>query len=152
MLNHITWTQYLCGILALTFIYYTWIVIRFYRQDLRARYSGKKNTFLQPLESPATEHQLPDQVIADQTITATQNGEKNFDRIESLIGELKSQIHQKQGGTGETGLLEKLRTVIHAYPDLKDSPFRTSINEMIISECQLVEISPPDETELQQLW
>ena len=153
MLNLVTWTQYLSGLLILTLVYYTWIAIRFYPQALRALLSGKKNIPFQASEPATGEQQLPaSQIIADQPITPAQNNEETFERIESLIAGLKSQIHQKGAGTMETSLTEKLRKVIHDYPDLKDSPFRPSINEMIISECQLAEISPPDEAELQQLW
>ena len=147
MLNSITWTQYLIGLITLALVYYTWIVLRFYLQDLRLLLSSKKSLPSQRSRPTVEEQQLP-----DQPVTAMQHGEETFDRIESLISQLKSQIHEKDSGALETNLSDKLRSVIQAYPDLKSSPFCPSINEMIIKECHSAEIPPPDQAELQQLW
>ncbi|NRF41111.1 hypothetical protein [Pedobacter foliorum] len=153
MLNPITWTQYFSILIALVFVYYTWVAFRFYSQDIKMLLSGKKQLASAPFEPILEEqHQPPSPAIPDQPITAPQNGDETFDRIESLIAELKVQIHTKETGTIEANLSDKLREVIQGYTDLKDSPFYPSINKMIINECRSAQIQSPDEAELQQLW
>ncbi|ETZ24153.1 hypothetical protein [Pedobacter sp. V48] len=136
MLNLVTWTQYLSGLLILTLVYYTWIAIRFYPQAFRVLLSGKKNIPFQPSEPATGEQQLPtSQIIPDQPITPTQNSEETFDRIESLIAGLKSQIHRKGAGSMETSLTEKLRKVIRAKRIHKKTGKEGSVMAAISAPC-----------------
>src|SRR5690606_15957131 len=89
-----------------------------------------------------------------QTDNAFENTTDNeFAEVEHLIERLKSVIadasHRKL-------VLEEFRQyismVLKEYPSVKQSPLRSSINELIISECQKYGVVTLKEEEVELLW
>lgn len=162
MFTNISWTNYIVVIILLLAIYYIFIGIRFYSRDfqqlLTVRRKGKirsgddivenmpQNNLADPFEQPESELAVSDSSFA-------QTSDDTFQDIERLIIRLKEAIADagtKQYIKEEFFLLVQL--ILKEYPDLKDSPYQSAINELIISECGKYGSIAISEEEVVMLW
>jgi hypothetical protein len=77
----------------------------------------------------------------------------DFAEVEHLIERLKSVIADASGKKLIPQELKKyLHLVLQEYPNIKNSPFRTSINELVASECEKYGAVTLSEDEVELLW
>lgn len=59
-----------------------------------------------------------------------------FQQVEHLIGRLKEAIEEaSREKHSKQEFFLYLKSILKGYPALKNSPFRSAINELIVSEC-----------------
>ena len=151
MLSNITWAQYLIGTLTLTIIYYGFIALKFFPAELKAKTIGRFSRNEQIID-PA-----PFLFEQSENLDATDNTEEelvdDFANVDDLIGGINSLI---AGLPPEDRVPEKIKQQLHRllknYPDVKDSLFRSSINELIISEWEKYSAIVLTEDEVDMLW
>lgn len=156
MLTNISWTDYIIAVAILLAAYYFFVVMRYFFADLKNLVSGKSNLkfmvgisydtigeSIQPSEknyngeSPAFETTTDD----------------DFAEVEHLIERLKSVIADASGKKLiPQELKQYLHLVLQEYPNIKNSPFRSSINELVASECEKYGAVTLSEDEVEQLW
>ncbi len=163
MFTNISWTNYIVVIILLLAIYYIFIGIRFYSRDLQyflairrkgnMRSSDEEITGKIPLNNPADPfEQIESEPFASDSSFA-QTSDDTFQDIERLIVRLKETI--ADAGTKqypEEEFFPLLQLILKEYPHLRDSPFQSAINELIVSECGKYGSIAISEEEVVMLW
>jgi len=156
MLTNISWTDYIIAVAILLAVYYFFVGIRYFFADLKDLVSGKSNLkFMVGMSYDAVRESI-------QTSEKNYNGESpafetttddDFADVEHLIERLKSVISDASGKKLiPQELKQYLSLVLQEYPNIKNSPFRTSINELVASECEKYGAVTLSEDEVELLW
>ena len=156
MLTNISWTDYIVAVAILLAVYYFFVGIRYFFDDLKALFSGKSNLrFMVGISYDTVRESI-------QPSEKNYNGESpdfetttddDFAEVEHLIECLKSVIADASGKKLIPQKLKQyLSLVLQEYPNIKNSPFRTSINELIASECEKYGAVILSEDEVEYLW
>lgn len=151
MLRNISWSNYITTIVIGLAIYYLFVGIRYYSDEIKDILSGKKKLKLKPA---LPESDLPeDQQMQNENVSFEEIQENDFDEVEQLIEQLKAAIEH---GASRKLIQEEFRMslvmVLKQYPDIKYSPLRPSINELILNECNKFQIAALNEREVDLLW
>ncbi len=134
MLNNISWASYVNAITIIVFIYYGFVLVAYYRNDLQNKLLKIKPTFTgsstnRHLQTEKKDVEEKEKDIADEP---NQN-----DSVADLLLSLQTLI--KNGATRNfprEELLLSLQLQLQLYPVLKDSIHTDNINNFIISECK----------------
>jgi len=82
-----------------------------------------------------------------------EDDDDEFADVESLIGNIKELIINSNGSDlTSTSFRQDLHQVLNKYPLVKNSPFRASINELIVSECEKRSAVTLGESAVDKLW
>ncbi len=150
MLSNITWGDFFAGVVGIVIIYYLYVLVKFYPDKLKALFSSRKQ---QP-QSQAVflEEKLPEEYQSP----ASEDNSGDYDEmdeVEKLVASLVKGIQdasEKEMVSGE--FKQHLRMILREKPLLKDSLYRSSINELIISECGKQGTFTLSEMEADALW
>lgn len=152
-LNNITWSDYIFAIVTCTVLYYLFVAIRYYATDIRD-FAGRRRNFSFQRHAQEVElkvHSQINPVHEDEDFEVFED--EQFDEIELLIGEIKSLV--AISGTNDftsQDFRRSLQNILISYPDIKYSPFRSSINELIVSECEKSSAVTLSESAVDELW
>lgn len=155
MLVGITWGEYFTAMGILTVIYYAYIGIRYFPLEFKRLLSGR------PIEddlSPSFDQQpyvavLDEEAEMDDEESDIDDVDDEFADVEELIGSLTVAIakaSKKKMIVAE--FKQSIRGLLRSQPNLKASPFRSSLNELIVSECGKHGVFTPNEQEIDVLW
>jgi hypothetical protein len=155
-LTNISWTDYIIAVAILLAAYYFFVVMRYFFADLKNLISGKSNVkFMVGISYDTVSESI-------QTSEKNYNGESpafetttddDFAEVEHLIERLKSVIADASGKKLiPQELKQYLHLVLQEYPNIKNSPFRSSINELVASECEKYGAVTLSEDEVELLW
>lgn len=156
MFTNISWSDYIIAVAILLTVYYLFVGVRYFSADLRDLLSGKRKLKFKaalPLDTgegdnyPAEENYQKD-ATAFETST-----DDDFAEVEHLIERLKNVIadapHKK---LIPQEFKQYLHLVLEEYPSVKSSPLRSSVNELIVSECEKHGAVTLSEEEVDMLW
>jgi hypothetical protein len=154
MFTGISWQSYLLMAGALSALYYSYIAVRYFRNDLTEWLSNK--TSRRPSVKAATtgplalgQHQPEITTTAHETDITS---ESEYDELEHLIGRVNKTISDAAIRKAQPEeVKEYLSLILKEYPSLKNDGMRPAINELVASECarQNILIS---EAEADRLW
>lgn len=157
MLTNISWTDYIIAVAISLAVYYFFVGIRYFSADLKDLVTGKRE-----LKFRAAIPDDTDESESIQTSEKNYNGESpafetttddDFAEVEHLIERLKSVIADASAKKLiPQELKQYLHLVLQEYPNIKNSPFRTSINELVASECEKYGAVTLSEDEVELLW
>lgn len=156
MLTNISWTDYIIAVAILLTVYYFFVGIRYFFNDLKALLSGKSNlrfmvgisydTVSESIQSSEKNYSVESPALETTT-------DDDFAEVEHLIERLKSVIADSSGKKLiPQELKQYLHLVLQEYPNIKNSQFRTSINELVASECEKYGAVTLSEDEVEMLW
>lgn len=155
MFSSTSWTDYTIVVLLLLAIYYLTVGIRFYFQELKSL-TGKTKAQMHPAndvpDNNAENEQVLSKLAQDQNCI-TETADEAFQQIEHLMERMKAAIEEasrKKHIKEEFSLY--LQLILNEYPELKKSPFRSTISELIISECARHGSIALSEDEVVKLW
>ncbi len=156
MFTNISWTDYFVAVVLLLAIYYLFVGVRYYSADLKDLISGKQR--------PNFRVALP-RDLSDESILSTEENYPNespafettadddFAEVEHLIERVKGVIADASGKKLiPQEFKQYLHLVLREYPNIKNSPLRSSINELIASECEKYGAVTLSEEEVELLW
>jgi hypothetical protein len=156
MLTNISWTDYIIAVAIFLAAYYFFVGMRYFSADLKDLVSGKSNLKFMVVLS----HDKVSESI--QPSEKNYNGESpafetttddDFVEVEHLIERLKSVIADASGKKLiPQEFKQYLHLVLQEYPNIKNSPFRSSINELVASECERYGAVTLSEDEVELLW
>jgi hypothetical protein len=153
MLTNISWTNYTLVVVLLAASWYLFVGLRFYFTELKDRVTGKKKdqirTFPQ-FQSNAdyleTPNVIPSSLNETQIDQAFQDVEDLVEKLKNLTGDaLKRKLPKKE-------FMYYLSLVFNEFPTVKNSPFRSSICELVVSECDKLELIHVTQQEVDVLW
>jgi hypothetical protein len=154
MLKNISWTDYIITVSAIFFVYYLLISIRYYSGEIKDFFSGKQKQKFTPvltasdkqynLDVDETEEQLASfhNTSDDQLIQTKQLA----DRLKSVMADAMSKRLIPQE------FKQYVSMVLKEYPSIRYSPFQSSINALIISECKKYGSAILSEDEVELMW
>jgi len=156
MLTNISWTDYIIAVAILLAAYYFFVLMRYFFDDIKNLVSGKSNLkFMVGISYDTVRESI-------QTSEKNYNGESpafetttddDFAEVEHLIERLKSVIADASDKKLiPQELKQYLNLLLQEYPNIKNSPFRTSINELVASECEKYGAVTLSEDEVEKLW
>lgn len=156
MFSNIIVYKYLPWIIGLIIIYYLYVGLRYYRTELKELFKPKKriddNPFLFNQQDTSIDDKSSQEVDYHE-VSFEQTSDDTFDRIEELIKRLKPAISEAavKSFTSDQ-LANTLKVILYNFPDLKKSPFRPAISELIHTECKDNGSTVLSEQEIEELW
>lgn len=156
MLTNISWTDYLIAVAILLAIYYLFVGLKYFSADFKDLFSGKrKQNFKAVLSNDANEESIHStRESATTEINAfEETSDDEFAEVEHLIERLKVVI----ADASPKKLVPQefkhyLHLVLKEYPSVQNSPLRSSVNELIVSECEKYSAVTLSEDEVDLLW
>ncbi|UPZ36492.1 hypothetical protein MUB18_20615 [Sphingobacterium sp. PCS056] len=156
MLNQFTWIDYFIGICVAMVIYYLWLAIKYFRNDITHAILSKSD---ERFGSDLFEDEYQD-VTEVRPASVMQDGtailntlDSDFEEIEFLIQKLKKVIADtSKSKPVKAEFKEYLRLVLKEYPSVKDSALRESVNELIVAETEKYGIVILSREEVDVLW
>ena len=158
MFTNISWGNYIVVIVLLLASWYLFVGLRFYFDDIKEIVTGKRKLQFQRLGK--TNYQEPQSELNYQNspeVTSTQSSFGEFDTtfqdVDSLVERLKNVIADAaKRKFHKQEFLDYIKSILWEYPSVKDSPFRSSVSELIVSECDKLESITLTQTEAEGLW
>lgn len=158
MFRNILWNDYIIVVVFLMVSWYVFVGLRYYLDEIKDVVGGKKK--LQGWEKneelkvePEADLRLQDSLGRISSEMYPQESNTIFHEVEALIKQLKSvlnEVAQKEPSKQE--LEEKLRLILIEYPLLSDSPYRSAVDELIVSECEKYGLPVLIQQEVAALW
>ena len=150
MFSTISWTDYLIVVTILLIVYYLFVGARYYSVELKELFSGKRTLNFRrvPMNELSTEERiLPETDASDQP---GNDDELNADRLAVHLNQVISYAAKRQLAPGE--LKQHLQLILREFPEFKDTALQSSINNLIISECEKHGAAALSEEEVEMLW
>ncbi|MFH6958932.1 hypothetical protein ACHRV1_16150 [Flavobacterium aquidurense] len=158
MFTNISWGNYIVVVILLLASWYLFVGFRFYFDDLKEVISGKRKLQFRGFENPSYEDsqsELNYQELPEAISEQISFGEfdTTFQDVDTLVGRLKTFI----ADAAKKKLVKKeftyyLQLLLREFPSVKNSPFNSSISELIVSECEKLESITLTQKEAEALW
>ena len=156
MLTNISWTDYFIAVAILLTAYYLFVGLRYFYTDFKNLVSGKKELRFRAVTPHATsgESILSSEAnYLGESPALESTTDDAFAEVEHLIGRLKIVIADASGRKLiPLEFKQYLHLVLQEYSNIKNSPLRSSINELIASECEKYGAVTLSEDEVELLW
>ncbi|MFE3872223.1 hypothetical protein ACFX5F_13420 [Flavobacterium sp. ZS1P70] len=153
MLTNISWADYTLVVVLLAASWYLFVGLRFYFAELKDLATGKKKfpirSFPQ-VQSNADNLETPNAIPSSLNETHT---DQAFQDVEDLVEKLKNLVADAlQRKLPKKEFMYYLSMVLNEFQTVKNSPFRSSICELIVSECDKIERIHLTQQEVDVLW
>ena len=158
MFTNISWGNYIVVVVLLATIWYLFVGLRFYFDDIKEIATGKrklqfrglKKENYQEFPSKLNEHDLPKSSSSESSFGEF---DTTFEDVDVLVERLKNVITN----AAKNKLLKpefngNIRLVLRDYPTVKNSPFSSSVSELIVSECEKIHFIILSQKEAEALW
>lgn len=151
MLNNISWYQYILYSFSVVGIYYSYVLIVYYRKDLSKVASQK---------SPSTHEKSKTPVSSKATTKKSTLDFSNPDSIGQLFNQalelsdaikgIYQEVSYNEGTSDD--LFYQLKKKISNYEGLAQTPFMVAINNLIITEAEKCRFDITDKKRITALW
>lgn len=154
MFTNISWTDYIAAVALLLAIYYLFIALRFYTQELKNIFlKGQIQLGVVSNEAPGKTRSHSKPIHGPSQDSFAEDPNESFQEVENLISRLKITIEEgARNQLLKQGFSQNIKLVLKEYPSLKNSTFKAAINELIISECEKYGSTILDEDEVAVMW
>lgn len=158
MFTNISWGNYTTVIVLLLLSWYLFIGLRFYFAELKEILTGKQkfqfrsidNTRNPETASNSGYQESPDSLSSQSHLAES---DKTFQEINKLVEKMRNVVVDvAQGKLPKQELVDYLGIVLREYPSVKKSPYRSSVTELIVSECEQLESIYLTQQEVEALW
>lgn len=157
MFTNISWGNYIVVVVLLLASWYLFVGLRFYFDDIKEIVTGKRKLQFRRLGN--TNYQEPQSELnyLDFEITTSESepagSDTIFQEVDGLVKRLKNVITDStQRKLIKQEFQDYMRSVLTAYPLLRDSPYRSSVDELIVSECEKQGSILLSQQEVEALW
>ena len=156
MFTNISWSDYIIAVAILLTVYYLFVGVRYYSADLRDLLSGKRKLKFRaslPLDTGEEDTYPAENNYQSEATAFEKTTDDDFVEMEHLIERLKNVIADaSQKKLIPQEFKQYLHLVLKEYPSVKSSPLRSSVNELIVSECEKYGAVTLSEDEVDMLW
>lgn len=147
MITHISWPDYLMIIVPLLFLYYGYIVFRYYLNELKSFTQWDKL-----LPSGNTRRiGNGDNTVPGNNTNEELSGDLKLE-FENLYRKLQEAVENASLQKDKKALVDHLGTILIEYPEFRNSPFQSTISELIMAECRRYGSIVLSEDEVAKLW
>ncbi|SDF15573.1 hypothetical protein SAMN05216464_113144 [Mucilaginibacter pineti] len=158
MLKQITWTSYIEIVLLLLIVYYSYIVFKYYREDLRRILrigqleTGNQET-PQVLRYEGRDPRDENFIISTSDQNPDNRPDGSPEEADELIRQLKQVILSASGKPFSPAvMIPQVKQLFRKSAALRQSPHRPAINELVVSECERLGTALLTEDEVDQWW
>jgi len=157
MFTTISWSNYGIVIGGLLLVWYLFVGLRFYREEIKEIVEGKRKLQFRGAigESNAQSDNDPRHLDFESTTSGAETAASNtiFQEVDGLVKQLKNVITDAtQKKLIKQEFEDSMRSALFAYPLLRDSPYRSSVDELIVSECEKQGSILLTQQEVEALW
>ncbi|MGN6214480.1 hypothetical protein [Parafilimonas sp.] len=154
MLKNISWTDYLIVVAIALAIYYLFVGVRYFSTEIKELLSGKRKLrFRAALSDPNGQYEPVEEQSQQHSGSFEKTTDDDFAEVEHLIERLKTVIADaSRRELIPQEFKQYLGMVLKEYPAVKYSPLRSSINELITSECEKYGTVTLKDEEVDLLW
>ena len=160
MFTNISWADYTLVVALLVASWYLFIAFRFYFEEIKEIVAGNRKYQFRAINEKCTlqsQDDLKDQEFIDSTsslpVSSFGASDTTFQDVDSLVERIKSLVTDAiKRKILKQELLDYLQLVLEEYPTVKNSPFRSSVSEFIVSECARIETIDLIQAEFEDLW
>jgi len=158
MLTNISWSNYLVLIASLSLSWYVFVGLGFYLQDIKEFFSGKRAFHLLGTKKSITLNALQEAVFSEPIEEDSNTSELEVIdpvilEVDQLVDEIKTAVNDAQEKRlVKEEFLQYLQLILKEYPSIKNSPFRSSISELIVSECDVLDFVELTQEQAEKLW
>ena len=153
MFTNISWGNYVLVVVLLVASWYLFVGFRFYLEDIKDIATGKLKFKFRSF--PEVQSNFGSQGSSDSLSTQSYAAESDqtFQDVDNLVEKLKNVIADAgQRKLVKQEFMDYLTLVFTDYPSVKNSPFRSSVSELIVSECDKLEAIHLTQEEVEELW
>jgi len=158
MLHQISWTSYIEVLIGLLAIYYAYVALKYYADDIRGILNrvGQKPTGSQNLPD-VLQYEEPEpatSIVNSATHSNPDNQpDDSIEEADQLVGQIKQCIQTASGKPfAPAMLIPQIKKLFRDNPYLQDSPHRPAINELVVSECERLGTAQLNEDEVDKWW
>jgi hypothetical protein len=158
MLNQVSWTTFFEIVIFLAAVYYLFVLFRYYAGDLRQ--------MVLPRTDATIDHQIPDvlrfeqpeelhQAHTEPLARARQESlpDESLEETAEIRGQLKQCIQSASGKPfAPAVLIPQIKKLFRDFPELRYSPHRPAINELVVQECERTGTALLTEDEVDAWW
>ncbi|MFV8324280.1 hypothetical protein [Flavobacterium sp. ZS1P14] len=157
MFTNISWGNYIVVVVLLLASWYLFVGLRFYFDDIKEIVTGKRKLQFRRLGN--TNYQEPQSELnyLDFEINTSESesvaSDTIFQEVDGLVKQLKNVITDAtQRKLIKQEFQDYMRLALTAYPLLRNSPYRSSVDELIVSECEKQGAILLSQQEVEALW
>jgi hypothetical protein len=152
MLSRVSWGQFGVLLLGAAIVYYAYVLMTFYRKEMKDFLSGKRRPGVPPgkvvAKTPADQTTL---FVADQP--GADHTPEMFKVMEAVISQLKSVVSMGVAyRSGEEELKDRIREVLAKFGHLKRTAYQVAVNNYLVRVCSSNFSMVLDEDGLEKLW
>ena len=144
MFNNISWTSYWSVLSVLTIIYYAYVLLVYYRSDLRNRLAGK-------ISHSSVGHFPPSQPLTQHQSHRVSGEDELFPAVQSLTDEMKAYLEQA-GHALKEEIIFGLQKIFKKYRVLLNSSYQEAIENLLLLECETKSAVHLSDEEIKQVW
>lgn len=158
MLSHLSWTSYLEIVVSLLIVYYAYILLRYYREELiNILPNGRRQHYNSNPLAALSENEPLLSEVAENPLRSSSNPDNQPDdslaESDDLIRQLKQCIQvASEKPFSPAPLVTQLKKIVQTGTSLQHSPHRPAINELIVAECERTGTALLTEEEVDQWW
>ncbi|MFV8324935.1 hypothetical protein [Flavobacterium sp. ZS1P14] len=139
MFTNISWSNYLVVVVPLLVSWYLFVGLRFYPEELKDIMTRKRKLQFRGAGEESYSASDDDLRYLDLEIIASESAASDtiFHEVDGLVKQLKNVIiDASQRKLTKQEFKDYMQLILAAYPLLRDSPYRSSVDELIVSECK----------------
>ena len=157
MFSQISWATYIEAVVYSIVFYYVFILYKYYRHDLSNILKGKQKPTLTEVAFTSTSLQPTNANGNVTNLVDFMPKEDHDDECSPLVQSLTDEIQAfiTEAGNNEferEPILLSLQLLISKYPSVKSSPYKESIQKLIVQQCATNCSVHLSEEELDGLW
>jgi hypothetical protein len=158
MFTNISWGNYIVAVVLLLASWYLFVGLRFYFDELKEIAIGERKLQFRGFGHPnyrTPQSELNNQDLSEETLVEATFGEfdTTFKEVDALVERLKRVIADAtKRKLHKQEFTDYLRLVLKEYPSVKNSPFSSSVSELIVTECDRLESLTLTQSEAEALW
>lgn len=158
MFTNISWGNYIVVVVLLLASWYLFVGLRFYFDDIKEIVTGKRKLQFHRLgntnyQEPQSELHYQDSSQGILPEATFEEFDTTFQDVDALVERLKNFIADAaKRKLDKQEFIDYLRLVLTEYPNVKNSPFSSSVSELIVSECDKLKSVTLTQTEAEALW
>lgn len=155
MFTNISWGNYIVVIVLLFVSWYLFVGLRFYFAEIREVVTGKRKLRNRNANDLDIHYDVVRPQIFTDTYLQSSSGvqEESTLDVGAFVEGLKNVVKEAaQRKLVKTELQNRLSLLLCKHPSIKNSSFRSSVNELIVSECNRQDFISLSQLEVEELW
>jgi len=157
MFTNISWGNYITVITLVSAGWYIYVGLRYYFSEFKYYVQKKTDRRSQNANeidfSPQGDQKSENRDFLNPASSFEETGNDVFDQIEEVIKRIKEAVSSASKiKLVKEEFLDYLGLILQEYPSLRDSDFRSSLNELIVQECGKLESLSLTQQEADLLW